>query len=474
MDNWTKTRIYNSARETGIELTETRWRVLAYAWRFYRKNGVGPLYQNMKKNTGLTRIDIDALFPQGLNSIYTWVGIPVHSPDTGCKPVVTVKVDVPRRVYLDYNASAPIRPEVKRLLFEFLGDNLSFGNPSSSTDLGKMAYQTIDVARERIATAINVHPSEIFFTACGTESNNWAIKGIALRNFGKKGHLITTKVEHPSVLKSMAYLESIGYLVTYLDVTPDGSVKPSDVQDAIRPDTQLVSTIAVSNEVGTLNPLEEIGELLAKTGIPFMSDGVQAFCKVPIRPKSAGIKLMSMSGHKICAPKGVGALFIDKSVDLPSYLHGGEQEMGKRSGTENVASIAAFGLATELARYEMEHEGARLARLRTHLLKGLREMESNLVVHGSMENRAPNNLNVGFPGVDGQSLVLSLNAIGIYVSSGSACSAGKSEASHVLRAMGVDTESNGAIRFSMGIKTVREDIDYLLKYLPGILGKLRE
>jgi cysteine desulfurase len=317
-----------------------------------------------------------------------------------------------------------------------------------------------------------VNPAEIIFTGCGSEANNLALKGIAFQHLEKKGHIISSKVEHPSILRTLDFLQKIGFEVTYLDVNEEGRVLPQAVQAHLRKNTILVALMAANNEIGVINPVGEIGRICQKAGVPLMVDAIQAFGKIPLAPKEMGISILTMSGHKIYAPKGVGAVYIDEGISLIPLIHGGGQEFGLRSGTENVSSILAFGQAAKLSHREMVQENKRLFDLRKFFLSELRQIVPNFVVNGSLQDRLANNLNIGFPHVDSGSLLLSLNQIGIYVSAGSACSAGSREASHVIKALGIDTNHYGIIRFSFGLQTSEEDLEYLFRYLPKILSQL--
>lgn len=472
MNNLLRTMVNRMSKMTDTVLTPRHLKVLEYAYTYYEQNKVGPLYQNIKKYTGVTREEIEYLFPHGLNSVYTWVGIPIQSADNPCKPIATVTVEDFRHVYLDHNATTPLRPEIAETLFEQIENPLSFGNPSSSTKLGKKAYDKIKQARAEIAKCLKVKSEEIIFTGCGSEANNLALKGIAFQHLENKGHIITSTIEHPSVLQTLNFLEKLGFEVTYLDVDPEGRVSPQAVQTYLRQETILVSIMAANNEIGTLNPISEIGRVCREAGVPFMVDAIQAFGKIPLTPKEMNISLMTMSGHKIYAPKGVGAIYIEKGTSLIPLIHGGGQEFGLRSGTENVYSIMAFGEAARLAHQEMESENRRLLELRDFFLAELARIAPGFIVNGSLEDRLVNNLSIGFPGVDSGSLLLSLNQIGVYVSAGSACSAGSKDVSHVLRALGIDTDYYGVVRFSFGLQTTQEDLEYLLKYLTEILTQL--
>ncbi|MHC4448819.1 MAG: cysteine desulfurase family protein, partial [Planctomycetota bacterium] len=349
-----------------------------------------------------------------------------------------------------------------------------FGNPSSSTNAGREAYDLVAEARSRIAGCLHVSADEIVFAGGGSEANNLAIKGVAERHAGSRAHFITSKTEHSAVLEPMRYLECRGHEVTYLDVEPEGHVAPDSLRAALRPDTALVAVMAVNNEIGVINPLDEIGAICREAGVPLFVDAIQGFGKIPLDPKAQGITMLSLSGHKIYGPKGVAALYVDDHQPLTPILHGGGQEGGRRSGTENVDAIMAFGHAAELICRERESEHIRQMRLRDYFLGRLYEIEPGLVVNGSLRNRTPNNLSVGFEGIDSGSLLLSMNQIGVYVSAGSACHAGGVESSHVIEALGVDTERYGTIRFGLGLRTERADLDYVLEHLPRVLSLLRK
>lgn len=472
MNNYLKTLIHRMSKTTGTVLTDEHYRVLEYASQYYEKNRVGPLYNNLRKNAGATKQDIERLFPHDLNSVYTWVGIPIHSTDELCKPVPTITVENYREVYLDNSATTPPRKEVKRLLRNYFKGAMGFGNASSSTYLGKQAYNLVHNARTRIADCLEVKSKEIIFGGGGSEANNMAVKGIALQHIKDKGHIITSKIEHPSVLESARYLQQIGFDITYLDVDGEGYVSPQSVKDHLRKKTILVAIMAANNEIGTINPIEEIGKICRGAGVPFMVDAIQAFGRIKLKPKEMGIDLLSISGHKIFGPKGVGGLYVDEKISLTPLIHGGKQEFELRAGTENVASISAFGEAARLIHAEMEEENKRLLGLRKCFLSGLQKIVPDHIVNGSLENRLPQNLSIGFPNIDSGELLLALNQIGVFVSAGSACSAGSKEASHVLEAIGANTDHYGTIRFSFGLSTTKKDLAYLFEYLPSILEKL--
>jgi len=392
--------------------------------------------------------------------------------------MATIQVDNPREVYLDHNATTPLRREVIDAMTTFLEDPRSFGNPSSSYDVGSRAYDLIEHARERVAKVLGTGGRDVYFVGSGSEANNLALKGLAEKYLklhgGKPGHIVCSVVEHSSVLETVRHLEGRGFDVTWLRVKKDGTLSAASVARALRDDTAFVTVMAANNEIGTIYPFAEIGALCAARAVPFFVDAVQGFAKVSIRPKEMGISMLSLSGHKIYAPKGVGALYIDPTLDLPPLVHGGAQESGLRAGTENVLGIMALGLAAELAWRERGTDTARYLALRDRFLARLDEAVPGAVVNGALENRLPHNLSIGFPDIDSGSLLLSLNQIGVAVSAGSACSAGDDEISHVLKAIGADNGEYGTIRFSFGRVTTPADIDYVFTHMPAIQEQLRQ
>ncbi|RMH71541.1 MAG: aminotransferase class V-fold PLP-dependent enzyme [Gemmatimonadetes bacterium] len=474
LDNYVKVMINRMARATHTPLTPRHEEILTFAYHYYNQHRVGPLYYTLKKALGTTKTEINRLFPNGLNSVYTWVGIPIQTADSPCKPIANITVDDYREVYLDHNATTYIRPEVAQVLVDYYRGNLGFANPSSSTRQGKKAFDLINSARSQIAQGLGVEPEEFIFTGSGSEANNTAIKGIAFQHWAEKGHLITTQVEHSSVLRTMEFLETLGFDVTYLEVDPEGRVSPETVANHMRTDTRLVAVMMVNNEIGTINPIRGISEVCRQHNVPLFVDAVQGLGKIPLHPKTWGVSLMSVSGHKIYAPKGIGGLFVDHRITLAPLIHGGEQELGLRAGTENVGHILGFAAAVRLALAEMETEHHRLSELHHYFLTQLKQIEPNIILNGSATHRVPHNMSIGFPQVDTAALLLSLNEIGISVSAGSACSSGKIETSHVLKAIRADTASYGTVRFSMGLKTTKADLDYLLRYLPSILTQIKE
>ncbi|MGK5090798.1 TusE/DsrC/DsvC family sulfur relay protein [Deltaproteobacteria bacterium TL4] len=474
MNNYIKVMIYQMARRTGTTLTQKHLDILTFANEYYYKNKVGPLYHVLKNKLGVTKQELQQLFPHGLYSVYLWVGIPIQSPNELCKPMAKLEITNPREVYLDHNATTYLRDEVKKILVDYFSGVHGYGNASSSTALGKVAYEKIFDARSQIAKILKVSSAEIVFTSGGSEANNLALKGIAFNHLERKGHIVSSKIEHSSVLKTLAWLEQLGFKVTLLDCDEKGLISPQSVASAIRQDTILVSIMAVNNEIGTINPLEQIAGICSARNVPLMVDAVQAFGKLPLSPKKLGIALLSFSGHKIYAPKGVGGLFVDERLQLAPLIHGGGQGFGLRAGAENVGDLMALGRAAALSYAGRKTEQRRMKQLRDLFIDKLNTLVPGYIINGDLEQRLPQNLNVGFPGVDSGALLLSLNQIGVYASSGSACSSGSEEVSHVIQALKVDTDHYGVIRFSFGLNTTAEDLDYLFKYLPEILSQLKK
>lgn len=371
-------------------------------------------------------------------------------------------------IYLDHAATTKIRDEVFDAMLPYLKEE--YGNPSSVYALGRSAHKALDRAREQVRAALGARAArEIFFTGCGTESDNWAIRGAALENVKKGRHIITTKVEHHAVLDSCKYLEKLGWEVTYLDVDSSGQVSAGDVASAIRPDTVLISVMFANNEVGTINPIREIGELAREKGILFHVDAVQAVGHVPIDVENMGIDMLSLSGHKFYAPKGVGALYIRNGVTIEKFLQGGAQERRRRAGTENVASIVGMGEAITLAMQEMPEEMRRLGKLSAHMLSRLQKEIPGTRLNGHAEERLPGNVNISLPSVRSEAALFHLDLEGIACSSGSACTSGSVEASHVLLAIGLsEREARSALRFTMGRETTQEEIDRTVDVLKKI------
>ncbi len=376
-------------------------------------------------------------------------------------------------VYFDNAATKCVRPEVFEAMRPFLTDN--YGNPSSVYELGRNTKKFIDEARQKVATAIGAGKDEIFFTAGGTEADNWAIKGIAEALAEKGNHIITTTIEHHAVLHTCEYLEKKGFEVTYLPVDEFGLINLDELEAAIRPETILITIMFANNEIGTIQPIPEIGAIAKKHGIYFHSDAVQAVGHVDIDVKSLNVDLLSISAHKLYAPKGVGALYIRKGVKITQLIHGGGQERKRRGGTENVAGIVAFGTAIELMSKEMQEENKKLLHLRDKLIDGILKNIPYTRLNGHREKRLSDNVNVSFEFIEGESLLLLLDMQHIYASSGSACTSGSLDPSHVLLAIGLPHEiAHGSLRLSLGRYNTDEDVDKLLAVLPPIVQRLRE
>lgn len=475
LSNYIKTFMNQMSRRTGVTLTEAHRKILTFAHTHYETHGVPPLYTAIQKATGTDRPTLERLFPHGIASVYAWCGIPVKQGEDGCKPVAEVTGEQGRALFLDHNATTPPRAEIRDLMARYYSGEMGFGNPSSSSPEGKAAFDLVMNARKDIAGLIDAQPHNIIFTGSGSEANNLAIKGIACRYMDSpaKGHIITTEIEHPSVIESVHFLGMLGFDISFIPPKKDGTIDPSAIMEALRSDTILVCAMAANNEIGTITPIRKIGALLKMAEVPFMVDAVQAFGRLPLSPKEMGVTLMSFSGHKIYGPKGIGALYVDDSVDLVPVIHGGGQELGRRAGTENVGHIIALAKAAQLAHHEMDEEWDRLTRLNAYFLDRLHASVTGCVVNGSLTARIPHNLSIGFPGVDAGALLLSLANAGIAVSSGSACHSGSREVSHVLHAIQADSTRYGTLRFGLGRSTTREDIDYLFSLLPEMVRQLQ-
>ena len=376
-------------------------------------------------------------------------------------------------IYFDNAATTPIRPEVYDAMRPYIES--CYGNPSSVYKLARESKKAVDLARKQVADAINADSGEIFFTGCGSESDNWAIKGVALALKDKGKHIITTNIEHHAILHTCEFLEENGYEVTYIPVDEYGMVSADDIKKAIRPDTILVSVMTANNEIGTIEPIKEIGAVCREKGVYFHTDAVQAVGHIKIDVKEMNIDLLSLSGHKIGAPKGIGALYIRKGVKIKNLIHGGQQEKGKRAGTENVIGIAALGKAIELAVSEMEDTTERLKYLRDKIINGVLKNIEYSRLNGHPEERLPGNVNISFEFIEGESMLLMLDAKGICASSGSACTSGSLDPSHVLLAIGLPHEkAHGSLRISLGYQNTEEEVDKLLEVLPPIVQRLRE
>jgi cysteine desulfurase len=375
-----------------------------------------------------------------------------------------------RRVYLDHNASTPVHPEVLEAMLPYFSER--FGNPSSIHGFGREAREGLDTARERIAGFLRVGKEEVVFTSGGTESDNMAIKGVAAAR--GRGHLITSAVEHHAVLRTCETLAKQGFDLTVLPVDGYGMVSPDDVRRAIRPDTILVTIMHANSEVGTIQPVGEIGRITRERGVTFHVDGVQTFGKLPLDLEALSIDLLSFSGHKIYGPKGVAGLYIRKGTKMASVQHGGEHERRRRAGTENVPGAVGLGKAVEVRARDMEAEETRVRALRDRLWTGLSTRVPDVRLNGHPTERLPGTCNVCFRHIESESIVLGLDLKGIGVSAGSACTAGSVEPSHVLVAMGVPLDwAMGTVRCSLGRSTTVEDIEYVLDSVEPLAGKLR-
>ena len=377
-----------------------------------------------------------------------------------------------RRIYLDYAATTPTDPEVVKAMSSYITDK--FGNPSSIHSFGQEVKAAIEEAREKIASLLEAKQEEIIFTSGGTESNNCALKGVAYARSSKGNHIITSSIEHHAVIEPCKFLEKNGFVVTYLGVDKDGLVNPEEVKKAITPKTILISVMHANNEIGTIEPVAEIGRIAREHDIYFHTDAVQTFGHLPINVDEFNVDLLSMSAHKLCGPKGVGALYVRKGTRMVSFMHGGEQERRRRGSTENVPGIVGFGKAVEIAQDSMNEEAKKLSILRDKLIKGISEKIEHVHLNGHPAKRLPNNVDVSIEFVEGESLLLNLDMEGIAASTGSACSSSSLEPSHVLLALGLSHElAHGSLRFTLGRYTEEEEIDYVLEILPAIVGKLR-
>ena len=375
-------------------------------------------------------------------------------------------------VYLDNNATTKVADEVRESMMPFLDD--LYGNPSSMHTFGGQIHRNIEIAREQIAALINAEPEEIIFTSCGTESDNTAIMS-ALHTRPEKRHIITSRVEHPAILNYCKTMGRRGYRVTYLPVDRLGRLNLDELDSAIDDDTAIVSIMYANNESGVIFPVKEIARIVKSKGIPFHTDAVQTTGKIPVDVKQLPCDMMSISGHKMHAPKGVAALFIRRGTRFAPYIIGGHQESGRRGGTENVASIVGFGVAGELARKHVETGSTKMRELRDKLQQGLLDKCPGARVNGDPLNRTPNTLNISFEYVEGEAILLKINEYNICASSGSACTSGSLEPSHVLRSMGVPfTAIHGSVRFSLSRYTADEEIDFVLEKMPPIINELRE
>lgn len=378
-----------------------------------------------------------------------------------------------RKVYLDHAATTPVHPKVLEAMLPYFTGK--FGNPSNLHDPGREAKQAVDEARAKTAGLIHAKPEEIFFTSSGTEANNFAIKGLAQANSQKGNHIIVSQVEHFSVLHPAKTLEKAGFKVTAIAPDREGLIDPAEVAKAVTKETVLVSIMHSNNEIGTLQPIEEIGKITKEKGILFHTDAVASVGWVPVDVQKLGVDALSLSGHQFYGPKGAAALFIRKGVRIKPQIEGGVQEDGRRGGTENVPALVGLGRAAEIAAADLPNRVSRLSALRDRLLKGMQERIPDMIVNGHPVRRLPHNVNVSFLYVEGESMLLFLNMDGIYVSSGSACTSRSLKSSHVLSCIGTDAAAaNGTLLMTLGTGTSGEDVDYVLDKLPSIVQRLRE
>ncbi len=375
-------------------------------------------------------------------------------------------------VYLDNAATTKVRPEVVEAMLPYFTE--IYGNASAVYDFGQKCKQAMEDARETIAASIGTKAANIYFTAGGSESDNWALKGVD-EAYGDKGkHIITTKIEHHAILHTCAYLEQQGYEVTYLDVDADGLVSPEALRQAIRPDTILISVMFANNEIGTIEPIAELGEIAHEHVIIFHTDAVQAYTQVPIDVEKMHIDLLSASGHKLNGPKGIGFLYIRQGLKVKSFIHGGAQERKRRAGTENVPGIVGLGKAVEIATETMEERTAKESALRDYLIARIEEEIPFAKLNGHRVKRLPNNVNFCFRFIEGESMLIMLDMAGICGSSGSACTSGSLDPSHVLLAIGLPHEiAHGSLRLTLGDENTKEQVDYVVDHLKEIVAKLR-
>ncbi len=379
-----------------------------------------------------------------------------------------------KRIYMDYSATTPVKKEVIDAMMNYM--ETEYGNPSSIHSYGRNTKNAVDEARDIIAKSINAKSRDLYFTAGGSESDNWAIKGYAFANRNKGNHIITTKIEHHAVLHAVEYLEKEhGFTATYLDVDKDGLISLEDLKNAMTDETILITVMYANNEIGTIQPIREIGAVAKEHKVAFHTDGVQAYGHQIIDVDELNIDMLSMSAHKLHGPKGMGALYVRPGIKLHNLIHGGAQERKKRAGTENVPGIVGFGKAAALAHENLEEKIARTTALRDRLIDGILEKIPYTLLNGHRTKRLPNNTNISFRFIEGESLLLSLDMVGIAASSGSACTSGSLDPSHVLLSLGLSHEvAHGSLRLTVGAFNTEEDIEYLLQELPPIVERLRQ
>lgn len=376
------------------------------------------------------------------------------------------------RIYLDHAATTAVSPEVLREMLPFMTE--CFGNAASIHGTGREAHRALDRARKQVAAVLGAQPQEVYFTSGGSESDNWAVKGVAWAARGRGKHVITSAVEHHAVLNACAWLEGMGFEVTRLPVDALGRVDPDSVARAVRPDTVLISVMTANNEIGTLQPIREIGEIARSRGVPFHTDAVQAAGHIPVNVEELQVDLLSLSAHKFHGPKGVGVLYVRRGTKLDSLIHGGAQERGLRAGTPNVPGAVGLAKALELAAASLPESADRVRALRDQLIREIRAHIPDAVLNGDPERRLPGNVHFSFPGVDGEALLLRLDLAGIACSGGSACTSGAQEPSHVLAAIGQAPDlAKGGLRMTLGEENTPEEIKEVLRVLPEIVQDLK-
>lgn len=375
--------------------------------------------------------------------------------------------------YFDNAATTKIRPEVLNQMMPFLTDE--YGNASSIYTLGRTSKNAIETARKRVADAIGADADEIYFTSSGTEADNWALKGVASANSSKGKHIIVSSIEHHAILKPCEYLKKHGFDISYIPVTHEGIIDIKKLKESIRSDTVLISVMYANNEIGTIQPIEDIAKLAKEKSIYFHTDAVQAVGHIPIDVKKLGIDLLTISAHKLNGPKGVGALYIKKGTKIDQFMHGGDQEMKRRAGTENTAGIVGFGKAIQLAVTDIEKKNEYIKRLRDTAIEGILSNIPDTFLNGDASKRLPGNANICFKYVEGESILLHLDRLGICASTGSACTSASLEPSHVLLAIGISPElAHGSLRLTFSEENTIDEVKYLIKVLPDIIAKLRQ
>lgn len=378
-----------------------------------------------------------------------------------------------RIIYLDHAATTYVKPEVFEAMKPYFCEH--FGNASSIYSIGRESKKAVEEAREKVAKAINAQAREVYFTSSGSEADNWALKGIAAANKKKGNHIITSAIEHPAIMSTCQYLQSEGFEVTYLPVDSDGLVSIEELKKAIKDTTILISIMFANNEIGTIQPIAEIGAIAREKGIYFHTDAVQAVGNVAIDVEKLNVDLLSLSGHKFYGPKGVGALYVKKGVKISSFIHGGHQERGKRASTENLPGIIGLGKAIELATENMEAYNKKLIDLREKTIEGLFAKVPYIKLNGHRTSRLPGNVNISFEFIEGESLLLMLDMMGVCGSSGSACSSGSLDPSHVLMAIGLSHEiAHGSLRLSFGEENTEDDVNFILEEIPKVVNRLRD